>query len=128
MNEQELYELQRDILQYDLSKNPYLQPNNILSLDKELKTESKKIIPAINEILKLVNTFTLGIQNFMEEVDGKFIDIDNSISELENKIKNTVSAEDMVKIEEQYNSCNKEITDAKNEIEEIKESSDIGEK
>ena len=50
-----LAEMQRDILQGDLSLNSYLQPSPIASRDKELKTDNKKMIPAVNELLKKIN-------------------------------------------------------------------------
>lgn len=46
-----LEEVQRDVVGKDLSTNPYLQPSAIPTKDNALKTVSKKIIGAINELL-----------------------------------------------------------------------------
>lgn len=64
-----LDEMQLQILQEDLSDNPYLQPHAIASRDKELKTTSKKVIPAINEVLKNLVVVNNTMQGFTDEVN-----------------------------------------------------------
>lgn len=109
--------MQRDILQYDLSNNPYLQGSVIPSKDKELKTNAKMIIPAINELLKIINSFTGGMQTFMEEVKNKINNIDNAIVDLNKKI-NLIdnSNTDLSEIIKNYNSCSKDIEELKLDI------------
>ncbi len=60
-------EMQSQVLQGDLSANPYLQPHVIAGKDKELKTSAKKIIPAINELLKSVGVVSASMLGFTEE-------------------------------------------------------------
>ena len=66
-----LEQLIYEVLQGDLSQNPYLQPHVIASKDKSLKTQAKKIIPAINELLKRVGVCEETMQGFTSEVDKK---------------------------------------------------------
>lgn len=63
-----LEEVQVQILQGDLSKNPKLQPSPIPSKDKELKTTAKKIIPAINELLKHINVLDNTVADYSTKV------------------------------------------------------------
>lgn len=108
-----LEEMQRDILQYDLSNNPYLQGSVIPARDKELKTKAKKIIPAINEILKNVETFTSGVQKFMEDVEKRFNALEDSIAEINSKIESFDSTYDISDVLEKYESCNKTVEELK---------------
>ena len=64
-----LDEMQLQILHEDLADNPYLQPHAIASRDKELKTTSKRIIPAINELLKNLGVVNKTMQGFTDEVN-----------------------------------------------------------
>ena len=66
-----LEEMQFAILQGDLSTNPKLQPSTIPSRDKELKTVAKKIIPAINELLKTVTTCKTSVEQYSSQVEAK---------------------------------------------------------
>lgn len=83
-----LAEMQRDILQGDLSLNSYLQPSPIASRDKELKTDNKKMIPAVNELLKkinvcieTVNTFTSEFNAVNDEMYDEVVGLGNMITE-----------------------------------------------
>ena len=64
-----LDDMQLQILHEDLADNPYLQPHAIAGKDKELKTNSKKIIPAINELLKNLTVVNQTMQGFTDEVN-----------------------------------------------------------
>lgn len=75
-----LEQMQYDILQGDLSGNPYLQPNSIKSKDKELKTNAKKIIPAINELLKRLDVCETTVDGFTTEVDTKLSDFEKTLA------------------------------------------------
>lgn len=66
-----LENMQYEILQGDLSINPRLQASTIPAKDKELKTVSKKIIPAINELLKLLNTCKQSVETYSEQIEDK---------------------------------------------------------
>ena len=100
-----LEELQFAILQADLQDNPYLQPHSIPARDKELKTKAKKIIPAINELLKIIETCKTSIdtysgqiettvravveelavtlkQEYAKEVDQRFISLEGKVKQL----------------------------------------------
>lgn len=88
-----LEEMQRDILQGDLRSNPYLQASVIAARDKELKTKAKKIIPAINELLKTVTTFSEGIQSFMEDIKTRCDNMEEAIRELKEESKSIESIE-----------------------------------
>ena len=87
-----LEEMQRDILQYDLKNNPYLQKSNIVSKDKELKTVSKKIIPAINELLKQLTVYSDSIKIFMEDVTSRLDKVLSDLEESNGRIDNLDTA------------------------------------
>lgn len=75
-----LEQMQYDILQGDLSGNPLLQPNSIKSKDKELKTNAKKVIPAINELLKRLEVCETTVDGFTTEVDIKLSDFEKTLA------------------------------------------------
>ncbi len=103
-----LDEMQLQILQEDLADNPYLQPHAIASKDKELKTTAKKIIPAINELLKNLTVVNTTMQGFTDEVSQSVnalrieltAYIDKGIEET--VIKNTEDIEALKQLMEEY--------------------------
>lgn len=76
-----LEEMQFAILQGDLSTNPKLQPSTIPSRDKELKTVAKKIIPAINELLKTVTTCKTSVEQYSSQVEAKVQELGTQMGE-----------------------------------------------
>lgn len=91
-----LEEVQVQILQGDLSKNAGLQPSPIPAMDKELKTKAKKIIPAINELLKRIDVLTNTVADYstnvqtlvdaaeaalLQNIADRVVDIRNGIGE-----------------------------------------------
>lgn len=66
-----LEEVQYEVLQGDLTANPKLQPSPIPAKDKELKTTAKKIIPAINELVKLIATCKQSVDTYAGEIEEK---------------------------------------------------------
>lgn len=114
--------MQRDILYYDLSLNPYLQKSTIPAKDKELKTNAKKIIPAINELLRLLNTFSAGIQNFMQDTQESINNMLDQIEQMSNEIedlkKSNVDKEDLSK---KYDECLNKIQELEFDINTIRQ-------
>lgn len=66
-----LEEMQAKILLSDLSSNPYFTESVIPSKNKGLNTNSKKIVGAINEILKRVIVCEKTMAGFTDEVDDR---------------------------------------------------------
>ncbi len=66
-----LEEVQYEVLQGDLTANPKLQPSPIPAKDKELKTTAKKIIPAINELVKLIATCKQSVDTYSDQIEEK---------------------------------------------------------
>ena len=97
-----LEEMQYEILQGDLSDNPKLQANSIPALDRELKTKAKKIIPAINEILKVIENCKKTVELYSGQVEEK-------ISSMRTELENTLKLEYAKDIEERFNSLGAQI-------------------
>ncbi len=76
-----LEDMQYEILQGDLSANPRLQASAIPAKDKELKTSAKKIIPAINELLKLVTTCKQSVETYSNQVEDKVNEVAEALQE-----------------------------------------------
>ncbi|MCR4944266.1 MAG: hypothetical protein K5986_07405 [Clostridium sp.] len=105
-----LEEMQRDILQGDLSENPYLQQSIIPTLDKELKTKAKRIIPAINELLKLLNTLSEGVDGYVRDIHSEIDELRKDMKEIKSSIDNLkdLGAESNTRINDldsKYNEC-----------------------
>lgn len=66
-----LEEVQYQVLQGDLTLNPKLQPSSIPAKDKELKTVAKKVIPAINELVKLVAVCKQSVDSYSSKIEEK---------------------------------------------------------
>lgn len=113
-----LEELQRDILQGDLKDNPYLQGNTVPLLDKELKTKAKKIIPAINELLKTINTFSDGISTFMDEVKGEVNGLKDEIGEMRKSVTKLSNSDKELK--KRYDECIKKAAEIELDVQIIK--------
>ena len=113
-----LDELQRDILQGDLKDNPYLQGNTVPLLDKELKTKAKKIIPAINELLKTINTFSDGIGIFMNSIQAEVDGLKEEIQEMNTSIKELSNSDEELK--KRYDECIKKAADIELDVQIIK--------
>ena len=97
-----LEEMQYQILQGDLSDNPKLQSSSIPALDRELKTKAKKIIPAINEILKVIENCKKTVELYSGQVEEK-------ISSMRTELENTLKLEYAKDIEERFNSLGAQI-------------------
>lgn len=97
-----LEEMQYEILQGDLSDNPKLQSSSIPALDRELKTKAKKIIPAINEILKVIENCKKTVELYSGQVEEK-------ISSMRTELENTLKLEYAKDIEERFNSLGAQI-------------------
>lgn len=113
-----LEELQRDILQGDLKNNPYLQGSNVPLLDKELKTKAKKIIPAINELLGMMNVFSIGISTFMDEIKGEVNGLKEEIQEINNRISELSNSDEELK--KRYDECIKKAAEIELDVQIIK--------
>ena len=113
-----LEELQRDILQGDLKDNPYLQGNTVPLLDKELKTKAKKIIPAINELLKTINTFSDGIGIFMNSIQAEVDGLKEEIQEMNTSIKELSNSDEELK--KRYDECIKKAAEIELDVQIIK--------
>ena len=120
-----LEEMQRDILQGDLAGNLYLQPSPIASRDKELKTDSKKIIPAINEILKkitvcmeTVNIFTTEFNAENDELYDEIIQVGNVVTEqlLSAQAETEELGRQIIELQDNVESQNKKIAELNNDI------------
>lgn len=108
-NNQELYSAQYDILFENLDNNPYLEENVIESLNKKLKTNSKEIISAINEIFDKstsINKKTDNMINLYNNIIGDTLANTNLISDLKKIDYNMLLA--IVKIYKQLNGENLE--------------------
>ena len=79
-----LEEMQYEILQGDLSQNPKLQSSNIPAKDKELKTQAKKIIPAINELLKTITTCKQSVESYSTRIEEQ---VSAAVSSMEQTVK-----------------------------------------
>lgn len=97
-----LEEMQYEILQGDLSDNPKLQASSIPALDRELKTKAKKVIPAINEILKVIENCKKTVELYSGQVEEK-------ISSMRTELENTLKLEYAKDIEERFNSLGAQI-------------------
>lgn len=118
--------MQRDILHYDLSLNPYLQKSSVPAKDKELKTNAKRIIPAINELLRLLNTFSSGIQNFMEDTQKTINDMLDQIEQMSNEIedlkKSNVDKDSIIEdLSKKYDECLNKIQELEFDINTIRQ-------
>ena len=113
-----LEELQRDILQGDLKDNPYLQGSIVPLLDKELKTKAKKIIPAINELLKTINTFSDGISTFMDEIKGEVNGLKEEIQDMKKNISKLSNSDEELK--KRYDECIKKAAEIELDVQLIK--------
>lgn len=120
-----LEEMQRDILQGDLAANSYLQPSPIASRDKELKTDNKKIIPAINEILKkitvcmeTVNIFTTEFNAENDELYDEIIQVGNVVTEqlLSAQAETEELGRQIIELQDNVESQNKKIAELNNDI------------
>lgn len=79
-----LEEMQYEILQGDLSQNPKLQSSTIPAKDKELKTQAKKIIPAINELLKTITICKQSVESYSSRVEEQ---VNAAVSSMEQTVK-----------------------------------------
>lgn len=113
-----LEELQRDILQGDLKDNPYLQASTVPLLDKELKTKAKKIIPAINELLKTINTFSDGISTFMDGIKGEVNELKDEIGEMRKSVTKLSNSDEELK--KRYDECIKKAAEIELDVQLIK--------
>ena len=86
-----LEDMQYEILQGDLTLNPRLQKSAIPAKDKELKTTAKKIIPAINELLKLLDTCKQSVDTYSNQIEEKV----KSVTE---ELADTIKKEQLVYI------------------------------
>lgn len=99
-----LEQLVYEVLQGDLSQNPYLQPHVIASKDKSLKTQAQKVIPAINELLKRMVVCEETMQGFTTEIDKKVTEVleqrlNQLAGELETKLEASYKEELEAKLE-----------------------------
>lgn len=113
-----LEELQRDILQGDLKDNPYLQGSTVPLLDKELKTKAKKIIPAINELLGMMDVFSAGISTFMDEVKGEVNGLKEEIQDMKKSISELSNSDEELK--KRYDECIKKAAEIELDVQIIK--------
>ena len=97
-----LEEMQYEILQGDLSENPKLQSSSIPALDRELKTKAKKIIPAINEVLKVIENCKKTVELYSGQVEEK-------MNSMRTELENTLKLEYAKDIEERFNSLGAQI-------------------
>lgn len=84
-----LEELQYEVLQGDLSINEKLQPSAVPALDKELKTVAKKIIPAINEILKLVNVCKQSVETYSADAERSISKLSSELTDFSETMEKT---------------------------------------
>lgn len=106
-----LEQLVYEVLQGDLSQNPLLQPHVIASKDKSLKTQAKKIIPAINELLKRVCVCEETMQGFTTEVDKKITEeLTQQLAELSDGLQKKLEASYKEEIEKRFEALEKVVT------------------
>ena len=106
-----LEQLVYEVLQGDLSQNPLLQPHVIASKDKSLKTQAKKIIPAINELLKTVCVCEETMQGFTTEVDKKITEeLTQQLAELSDGLQKKLEASYKEEIEKRFEALEKVVT------------------
>lgn len=122
-----LEEFQRDILQGDLKNNPYLQGSTVPLLDKELKTKAKKIIPAINELLKMINTFSDSINDFMDNVNDEVDGLRNDMKKMHESIKELSNSDEdknkkINELNKSYEECIKKAAEIELDVQLIKNS------
>lgn len=113
-----LEELQRDILQGDLKDNPYLQGSTVPLLDKELKTKAKKIIPAINELLGMMDVFSAGISDFINEVKGEVKGLKEEIQGMSTSIGKLADSHE--ELRKRYDECIKKTAEIELDVEIIR--------
>lgn len=107
-----LEQLIYEVLQGDLSQNPYLQPHVIASKDKSLKTQAKKIIPAINELLKRVGVCEETMQGFTSEVDKKITEeLTQQLVALESSLQEKLEASYKEEIEKRFEALEKTVAE-----------------
>lgn len=105
-----LEQLVYEVLQGDLSQNPYLQPHVIASKDKSLKTQAQKVIPAINELLKRMVVCEETMQGFTTEVDKKITEeLTQQLAALESSLKEKLEASYKEEIEKRFEALEKAV-------------------
>ena len=77
-----LEDMQYEILQGDLTENPRLQASPFPAKDKELKTTAKKIIPAINELLKTIIVCKQSVETYSNRVEEQVAEVVNGMQEV----------------------------------------------
>lgn len=108
-----LEQLTYEILQGDLSQNPYLQPHLIASKDKALKTQAKKIIPAINELLKRIGICEETMQGFTAEVDKKITEeLTEQLNKLAKDLQTKLEASYKEEIEKRFEALEKTVNES----------------
>lgn len=115
-----LEQLVYEVLQGDLSQNPYLQPHVIASKDKSLKTQAQKVIPAINELLKRMVVCEETMQGFTTEVDKKITEeLTQQLAALESSLQEKLEASYKEEIEKRFEALEKAV--AKNMSQQVKD-------
>lgn len=102
-------EMQRDAVAQSLQNNPYFQPHTVPALDNSLKTVSKKIVGAINELVvgSKKNWDSLG--NYSQQTDTKLVDLDTRITGMDTKT--TRMDTDVATIKQDVVAINQNVTD-----------------
>lgn len=130
-----LEEMQYEVLQGDLTANPKLQPSSIPAKDKELKTTAKKIIPAINELVKLVATCKQSVDTYAVQIEDKVNSygevlgntlkkeqleaIESKVAEVEEALKRTLTDTSDVLRQDYAEAMNAKMQELENKVEEL---------
>lgn len=130
-----LEEMQYEVLQGDLTANPKLQPSPIPAKDKELKTTAKKIIPAINELVKLVATCKQSVDTYAGQIEEKVNSygevlgntlkkeqleaIESKVAEVEEALKRTLTDTSDVLRQDYAEAMNAKMRELENKVEEL---------
>lgn len=130
-----LEEVQYEVLQGDLTANPKLQPSPIPAKDKELKTTAKKIIPAINELVKLVATCKQSVDTYAMQIEDKVNSygevlgntlkkeqleaIESKVAEVEEALKRTLTDTSDVLRQDYAETMNAKMRELENKVEEL---------
>ena len=130
-----LEEVQYEVLQGDLTANPKLQPSPIPAKDKELKTTAKKIIPAINELVKLVATCKQSVDTYAGQIEEKvnaygqqlgsvlkeeqLNELESKMAEVEEALKRALTDASDVLRQDYAEAMNAKMRELENKVEEL---------
>lgn len=93
----ELQNTQRDVLTLDLSSNPYFKASPIPTRNNLLKTVSKRIIGAINEIVDSITSTNKSVDDLSKDTGEKFDSVDKELEDIKKGVSKTINIDASVK-------------------------------